>query len=232
MHRSNRQYIDLTQTLDSTIPSWDDSCGFQLNTIYSHEKNNICVQNIMMIGGIGTHMDAPFHFIKDGRDIAKLPIKELVAPAVVIDCHEKASSDYFLSVEDIQAHENSHDEITSGSLILIHTGWSQYWLDSKKYRNADNDDKMHFPGISPEATEYLLEKNIIGIGIDTLSPDGSNMQFPVHHLLLGADKYIIENLCNLDKLPAVGATVTALPIKIANAAEAPCRVIAEIEHRS
>ena len=74
----------------------------------------------------------------------------------------------------------------------------------------------------------LAEKNIVGIGIDTLSPDGSNMSFPVHHKILGAGKYIIENLCHLEKLPAVGARVMALPLKIKNGSEAPCRVIAEL----
>ena len=70
----------------------------------------------------------------------------------------------------------------------------------------------------------------MGIGIDTLSPDGSHMGFPVHKIILGAGLYILENLCRLDKLPAIGAKIMALPMKIKNGSEAPARVIAKVRN--
>ena len=222
------RYIDLTQTLTPGMPDWNGSCDFQLNTVLTHEENGLCAQNIMTMTGIGTHMDAPFHFDLEGFDIAQLPVEDLIAPAIVIDVQHKITPDYFIAVEDIKAHEQQFGKIPTNCLILAHTGWAQHWHDPQKYRNPDLEGNMHFPGFSVEAIEYLMTCDILGVGIDTLSPDGSNMAFPAHHILLGNNKYIIENLCNLDSLPSTGATVTALPIKIAKGAEAPCRVIAEI----
>lgn len=87
---------------------------------------------------------------------------------------------------------------------------------------------MHFPGFFKEAIDYLLTKNIVGIGIDALSSDGSDINFAVHHKILAAGKYIIENLCSLEKLPPQGSKVITLALKIKNGSEAPCCVVAEI----
>ena len=219
--------IDLTQPLHPGIPDWDGCCGFLLkNSI--EESSPILVQEISTPCGIGTHMDAPLHFIKTGSDISSIDIEKLVAPAVVIDVRDGVHENYFLQKSTLIDFEKQHGAIGDGMWVLLLTGWSQYWSFPEKYRNSDKNGCMHFPGFSEEAVDYLLAKNIVGIGIDTLSPDGSDMTFPVHHKILGAGKYIIENLCNLEKLPSVGAKIIALPMKIRGASEAPCRVIAEI----
>ncbi|CAK0839919.1 unnamed protein product, partial [Prorocentrum cordatum] len=86
---------------------------------------------------------------------------------------------------------------------------------------------MHFPGLSPAAAAWLVEtRSIVGLGVDTLSPDpGASTGFGVHHAVLGADRYILENL-NLDGLPARGATAVVAPLALAGAPEAPARVFA------
>ncbi len=90
------------------------------------------------------------------------------------------------------------------------------WNDYDKYKNADENNKLHFPGYSEDAAIYLIEKrNIKGIGIDTLSADyGISSDFIVHHIINGEGKYILENMANLDKLPPNGATLVIAPIKI------------------
>mmetsp|Transcript_94121 Transcript_94121/g.269792 ORF Transcript_94121/g.269792 Transcript_94121/m.269792 type:complete len:236 (-) Transcript_94121:119-826(-) len=87
--------------------------------------------------------------------------------------------------------------------------------------------RMHFPGLSAAAAAFLVkERSAVGIGVDTLSPDpGASEGFRVHHAVLGADRYIIENL-NLEGLPARGARVTVAPLNVAGAPEAPARVFA------
>ena len=224
-------YIDLTQSLKPGIPDWVGCCGSELHEHMSVDSHGVQVQSMKTPLGIGTHMDAPCHFIQGGRDIAALSIEELILPAVVIDVREHVHPDYFISVEDIKSVEKQHGSIAPNNLVLGLTGWSQYWDNPDKYRGEDENGHKHFPGFSEEAIVYLLEKDIAGIGIDTLSPDGSYHSFPGHHLLLGAGKYIIENLTNLDKLPATGSVITALPIKIEGGSEAPCRVVAKLTHK-
>ncbi|MCI5057750.1 MAG: cyclase family protein, partial [Flavobacteriales bacterium] len=104
--------------------------------------------------------------------------------------------------------------------VIIYTGWEQYWGTPEKYRN-----NYVFPSISKEAASLLLDRQIVGLGIDTLSPDRPEDGFPVHHLILGADKYIIENIANASKLPSVGAHTFALSIKIQGGTEAPLRLV-------
>ncbi len=89
----------------------------------------------------------------------------------------------------------------------------------------------HFPGWGQESAQYLLDKGVRGLGIDTLSIDaGNNTSFSAHSIFLKADKYLVENIDigteNSNKLPEVGATVFILPIPIENGSEAPARIIA------
>ena len=217
--------IDLTHVLQPGIPDWDGCCGFQQHT---EDHSGVCVQSLTMPSGIGTHMDAPKHFVRDGKDIASIGLEQFVAPAVVIDVRDKMAADYFVSKADVEQFEQQHGDIPAKALVFALTGWGQYWSDPKQYRNENTTGQRCCPGFGLDAIEYLLTKDIVGIGIDTLSPDGSRVDYPVHHLILGAGKYIVENVANLDQLPAVGARVFALPLKIKNGAEAPCRVIAEV----
>lgn len=221
------QMIDLTHAIDENIPFWDDSCGFHHNIKLDYSD---CVGDvkfrlteIKMDTGIGTHLDAPCHFIPNGMTVDQLPINQLIAPCVVIDVSKSAHERYSVSFQDIKDFEKQHGEIIKGQFVMIRTGWELFWNEPEKYRN-----NHLFPSVSKEAALYLLEKNIAGIGIDTLSPDRPEDGYLVHQALLGAGKYIVENAANLDKLPIVGSHILALPIKIKNAAEAPIRLIALI----
>lgn len=100
------------------------------------------------------------------------------------------------------------------------TGWERHWSSPGKYRN-----NLLFPSISADAAELLLERSIVGVGIDTLSPYREEDGFPVHKLLLGAGKYIVENAANLGSLSPHGNFIMVLPMKIADGTEAPIRLI-------
>ena len=204
---------DLTHTLLPTVPSWNGSCGFnhEIKLDYDQCTTNVKfrVQQISMHAGIGTHMDAPAHCIPGGSTIDQIPIESLIAPCAVIDVSDKMSENYLITVEDIQRFEKHYDTIPELGFVIFYTGWEQFWSEPEKYRN---DHK--FPSVSKEAAAFLLaERNIVGLGIDTLSPDRPDNGFPVHQLVLGEGKYIIENVANAKALSPFGATVLALPIK-------------------
>lgn len=223
--------IDLTHALDSNIPTWDGSCGFKSWTTNDYSENlthtKFQCQCLEMNTGIGTHMDAPYHCIKGGKSIADITLKQLVLPLIVIDVSSRAGANYEISINDIMNFEKTHGTIPPGSLAIGYTGWSKYWNDPIQYRNADEKGELHFPSFSRKAAETLLERDVSGIAIDTLSPDvGVGGVFPVHELILGAGKYLIENVAHAHLLPAIGAYGVVLPLKIFQGAEAPVRFIA------
>ncbi len=219
--------IDLTHVLDKNIPTWDGGCGFhsQIKLDYSECSTEVKfrVNGIKMDAGIGTHIDAPAHCIPNGVTVDQLPLNNLMVPCVVIDVSEIAHERYKVSPHDIKRFEDKYGILSPGRFVMIRTGWERFWNEPKKYHN-----NHIFPSVSKETAELLLERGIIGIGIDTLSPDVPESGYPVHAALLSSGKYIIENVANLDMLPAFGSLILAMPMKIKDGTEAPVRLIALI----
>lgn len=216
--------VDLTHILNPKVPSWTGSCGFEQTIARDYDEfpdeTELRAQKIKMHAGIGTHIDAPAHFIRNGKTVDELPLEELCVSCFMIDISKHVHEMYSLSIEDILAFETTHGKIEPHSFVIVHTGWERYWNHAEQYRN-----QYKFPSISKEAAETLLERNIAGMGIDTLSPDRPESGYIVHTLFLGAGKYIVENVANALKLPPIGAYSLALPIKNEGGTEAPIRLI-------
>lgn len=221
--------IDLTHEFTTTMPTWDGTPGFEITTIldYHHSQSGTKFKTEAIQfnkAGTGTHIDSPSHSFSGKRTVAELPLDTLVVPACVINLSSKLSPKYVVSVEDIKMFEKEHGIIEPNSLVIIHTGWSRYWHDAQQYRNENEQGIMRYPSISLDAAQYLLDRDIAGIAIDTLSPDLPDSGYPVHDLMLSHDKYIIENIAHADQLPSTGALVVALPLKM-HITESMVRVI-------
>lgn len=216
--------VDLTYTLDTTIPTWNAQCGFKhdLHIDYSdcQGKDKFRVMKVKMHAGIGTHMDAPSHCIEGGANIDDFELHELIKNCFVIDISEKCHERSSLSVQDITLFEERYGVITKDSCVMVKTGWSKYWKDPAKYHN-----NHIFPSVSSEAAKFLLERGVSALGIDTLSLDRPEDGFNVHQVFLGAGKILIENVMNLDSMPCVNSFIMILPLKIKNGTEAPVRLI-------
>jgi len=180
----------------------------------------------------GTHVDAPIHFGEGKQTLDQLTLSQLVAPAEVIDITKscEGNPDYQLSKDDLTAWEKQHGQIPERSIVLIRTGWEQFWPDKKKYLGSDtagDTAHLHFPGISREAAELLVQRKIAGVGLDTASLDhGQSKDFIAHRILNGANIYGLENVANMTRLPATGATVIALPVMIKGGTGGPVRIVA------
>ena len=203
--------IDLTHALDENVPTWEGGCGFHVK----ERCGAFCVQKIEMNGGIGTHLDAPAHRFPGKETVDQLGV--WVAPGVVIDVSSVAHEGYLVSVEDVWGFERQWGVIEPGCLVMIRTGWDRFWHEHERYRR--------FPSVSKEAAELLLERQMVGIGVDTLSPDGPESSFPVHEVVLGNGKIIVENVANLSSLPAKGSYILTLPMKIKGGFESPVRLV-------
>ena len=216
--------VDLTHALSPATPSWTGDCGFQHGLIMDYKDSNtpvqFRVQTINMHAGIGTHMDAPAHCIPNGKTIDTIALNDLIAPCVVIDISKQAHATYQCSVVDIQHFEQQYNKIPHGAFVIVRTGWDRFWHQPKQYRND-----LQFPSISLDAARLLLERDIVGLGIDTLSPDTENSGYPVHQVILGAGKYIVENVAHANKMPPVGSFSLAMPLLFEGGTESPIRLI-------
>jgi kynurenine formamidase len=181
----------------------------------------------------GTHLDAPIHFSESGRTSDQIPVAQLIAPIAVIDVTAKARNDpdYRLSREDVLANEREHGAITAGTIVVLRTGWAARWPNAKQYLGDDTKgdaSKLHFPSFGVEAARYLVQERRVGaLGADVASIDyGQSKDFMVHRVAAAANVPGLENLANVDRLPMRGATMIALPMKIAGGSGGPLRAVA------
>jgi kynurenine formamidase len=177
----------------------------------------------------GTHMDAPGHFVAGGRFTPDLKASELILPIVVIDIAKRAASnpDTVVTAQDLRRFESRHGRIPNGALVAMDSGWAKKVGDEAAFKGGQPGD-YHFPGFGDEAIEFLLERRkAAAIGVDTLSLDnGPSTTFSVHVNWLKADNFGLENLNNLDKLPAHGATAIVGVIPWEEGSGGPARVLA------
>jgi kynurenine formamidase len=181
----------------------------------------------------GTHLDAPIHFSATGRTADEIPVRQLIAPAAVIDVSSRSSADadYRLTADDVRAWEKQHGTIAPGTIVLLRTGWGSRYGDRKRYFGDDTPgatDKLHFPSYGEDSARLLVTERRVGaLGIDTASIDyGQSRDFIVHQIAGAANVAGLENVANLERMPATGAWVVALPMKIEKGSGGPLRAVA------
>jgi kynurenine formamidase len=229
-----RKAIDVTQVMNLSAPGDVTSNlhpTFLLQTdTKTVQKDYYFKQSITIATGMGTHVDAPAHvYGPTTRTIDEISPLELFGPLVVIDVTTKVNNnpDYQVTVQDLLQWEQFRGRIPNRAIVVMKSGWSTRYYNEDLYRNADANGVNHFPGFSGEAATFLVNNRTInGVGVDSLSIDaGSNFAFPVHYGILGADKIGIENINMQDpRIPASGAYIFAMPIKIQGAPEGNARV--------
>ncbi len=217
--------IDLTHELTENIPSWDGGKALDFTLALDYPDctapDIFRKYDIKSSTGIGTHLDAPAHVVPGGRTIDQLTLEELIAPCVVIDVSSEADEKYVAMPIAVEKFEQEHGVIPANSVVIFYTGWDKKWNAPEQYHN-----NHVFPSVDISTAELLLTRGVAGIGVDTFSCDTGAHGFPVHRAVLGADKYLIENIANAGQLPAMGAKALVLPMNIKGATEAPLRLIA------
>jgi kynurenine formamidase len=234
-------WIDLTHSFDSSTIYWPNNLtGFNHKTDaegitpggYYYSSYQIATPEHG-----GTHCDAPIHFSQNGSTVDNVPLSDLTGQAVVIDVSANAlkDRDYLISVADVEAWEKEQGQIPANNIVLFRTGYGDFYPDREKVlgtamRGVEAIPQLHFPGVAPETTAWLLEKrNMKAMGIDTPSTDyGQSKDFKTHQILHGKNRPGFENVANLSKLPAKGSYVVALPMKIGKGSGGPLRIIANV----
>ena len=240
---SGGRWIDLTHDFSEQTLYWPTAAKFHLETEFHGKtpKGYFYAANRYSASEHGgTHLDAPIHFADGQKSVEQLSLQQLIGAAAVINVSEKAkaNADYQVTISDFQSWEKEHRALPQDTVVLIHTGFGRHWPDAKKYLGTEEKGpeavaKLHFPGLHPDAARWLAkERKIKAVGLDTASIDyGQSTLFESHRILFEQNIPAFENVAGLDALPATGAYVIALPMKIKGGSGAPLRIIAWVPEK-
>jgi len=235
-HFKNATFTDLTHTFFPGQPKFP--------ALPDEEQNHFCrledgalfdIQKYSFVGQWGTHVDPPLHMVLGGRSIDQLEVREMLLPLVVVNIVDKvvANPDYCIQMEDIAVWETQHGHIPAGSLVAKRTDWAKRWPDSAAMVNRDESGAQHFPGWSAEVLQFLLEtRKVTAVGHETTDTDGGlacsheNSNWALEKYILAQDRWQVELLTNLDKVPQAGALVMVAWGKPKGGSGFPARVVA------
>lgn len=229
--RTFSSVIDLTHTMSPDFPTFFEKPGIEMEREFEIKKDHFNLNWWHIIEHAGTHIDAPYHFSESGLTVDKLPVEQLVVPLAVVDIAYKAEQepDYLLSREDLGAWEAKNGRLPAGCCVAMHSGWGALLkTDPAAFVGRDVNGTMHFPGFAPEAADWLKkERQVVGLAVDTMSLDnGASREFKTHYLWLPSGRWGLENVANLDKVPAVGATLVVGAPKVKDATGGLTRLLA------
>ena len=212
--------IDLTLTISEKIPTFPGSPQPNFINWESIEKDGYNLELLFLSTHTGTHIDAPFHFVKNGKKIHEIAPERLVNEAVLIRIGK--NSNRSISKTDIQNFEQKNGKIENGSTVIFYTGWQKNL--NKEFYFTEN------PGLSVSAAKYLVSKKINMVGIDSPSIDlGTDSKFSVHHVLAKNNILIVENLANLNKIKSNNFHLITSPLKLKNATGSPIRAFGFVD---
>jgi kynurenine formamidase len=207
---------DLTLTISEKIPTFPGSPQPRFVEWAELKKDKYNLEMLFMSSHTGTHIDAPYHFVKNGKKIHQIDPRRFLAEAILVKI--KSKPNYTITKSDILRFEKRHEKIPQGATVVFSTGWN----DDLQRRNFFTDN----PGLGTSAAFYLTSKKANLVGIDSPSIDaGKDASFPAHHILLKNDVLILENLCNLGKIKSTKFRLAALPLKLQNATGSPVRAV-------
>ena len=215
--------VDLTHTVsDPSVPSERS----QPVAAGDAERQSQAANGSM--ADLGTRLNAGGALSKENGSVARIPSRELLVSAVVVNVAPRVtqSPGYRVTVEDLQAWERQNGRIPKRSAVLLNTGWARRWADPARYLNRSPQGAPQVPGFAPAAMAFLVgQRQVRGLGMDVFIPDEPTAGAGEAAPPLAAVVWHIENLVNLDRLPARGAKLVVAPLRV-EAASAPARVIA------
>lgn len=236
------EWIDLSYDFSEETAYWTTADSFKKEVVFEGKNPKGYYYSAYKFSAPehgGTHFDSPVHFAEGMQTVDQVPIDRLVGTAVKINVTEKVlqNRDYTVTVDDLTAWEARHGRIPDGSFVFIETGQGRFWGDRGRYMGVDGaqgpDEVKHFAGLGADAARWLVaNRGIKAAAIDTASIDpGSSTLFETHVALMTNNVPAFENVANIDKLPAKGATVIALPMKIRGGSGGPLRIVANVPKR-
>ena len=204
--------FDISLTLSPDLPIWPGDAPFELEQVESIQDGaDANVSRLSTSVHIGTHVDAPHHFLNDGRTVENLPLDVLTGPCYVTQLPD--------GVEAITAEALDGMPLPAGvTRILFGTRNSRLWARGETQFQED------FVAISEDGAEWLVERGIQLVGVDYLSVAPYTDSTPTHRILLQAGVVVVEGL-DLSAVPRGFYVLYCLPLKLQGSDGAPARAI-------
>lgn len=213
-----KSYIDLTHLIEEDMPVWPGEPQPEIRELMTLGKDICTVQSIQFNNHLGTHLDAPSHFIEDGITIDQIPLETLIGKAIILDFTDKGKNS-LITREDLQQHV---DRLEPGARVLLKTGWDKNFKPVAFFEG--------FPCLTLEAAEFLASRKIRLLGMDTPSPSPiEDAGQAIHKTLLGAGIVLLEAVKNLTLIDQDKCELIILPPPFKNFSGASCRVVAVLE---
>ena len=227
---SYSKVIDLSWPVHPAIPQWPGDPAVEFETVANIGKDGYFLRRFSMGEHSGTHLSAPSSFYPGALGHQSFSPQDLVRPAIVIDISNQADSDrdYALTMNDILDWESDHGPIPQSCMVLVHTGWQARWNNPPDYLGGYAADQLHFPGFGLDAVHLLIDgRSVAGIGTDTAGAEpGADTEFAVSRLALAQRLILLENLTNLDLVPATGTLLVIGLLRLDGGSGGPAAVTA------
>jgi kynurenine formamidase len=210
-------WVDLSHRLVDDLPRVPTFPSPQYSRFLSMPEHPLNVTHIDMVVHVGTHVDAPCHFIDGGPAIDDLPVDRFAGPGLV--CRVESSDRSVFGVEALV----DRDAIEAGDIVVLETGWSRYF-GTPRYDEH--------PSLSVELAHWLVERGVKMIALDAPTPDlpvhlrPAGFTWPVHQALLRAGVLIAEHVTNLAPLSGQRVEAIFTPLNIGGSDGAPVRALA------
>jgi len=219
--------IDLTLTLGSDrISLVPGLVGVETESIQTHETHARSNQKLCLATHIGTHVDAPFHFVDGATTVENMPLEKYAGPAILLDLRSVSKGQEPLTIAEI-TEAGANPESVKDQIVVLFTGWAEAESGGPRFYG-------HGPYLGTDTAGYLADCGANAVAVDFPidkhpdTPLSSIKDFPVHRLLLGQNIPLIENLINLDKLVGKQFELWALPLKLKGGDGAATRAVARI----
>ena len=208
--------VDLSQTIENGMTIYVGDAVPKISSFKRLDKDGVNLSLITVGSHTGTHVDAPLHYVRGGMALDQLPVETLVGEAAVLDLSDVRAGGE-ISTSDLRSHSA---EVRRGDIVLLFTGLSRRWRDSKARRTITY--------LGGDGARWLVNRGVKAVGIDYLSVEKFGARVPVAHTtLLSHGIPIIESLNkNLSELVGSRVLFYCLPIKVGGCDGAPARAIA------
>lgn len=210
---------DLSQPVSHDGPCWPEQTPPSIRHDERAALTGFNVETIEMTDHTGTHVDAPFHHYDGAATVDQMPLEAFAGPALFVDLRDRVEAETEIGPEQL---EGRIDDLREGDFAVLVTGWGER-------RGITEEFLKRFPFLGGDGARLLLERGIVGVGIDALSIGGfggPEVGVPAHAALLGADKTIVEELHVPAELVGRRAYFTAFPILLKGCGGAPARAVA------
>jgi kynurenine formamidase len=214
--------IDLSHSVHDRMQVFPGDRPPAIKALLNHEDDGCQVSRLQLCVHVGTHMDAPVHFVAGGPSIDIIPCERFVGKGILIDATTVPAGQPIAS----GLLTRCPADLSSADFAIFRTGWDSRYGTEKYFRH---------PYLSPEFARLLVEKGVSLVGLDTMSVDrtiaenetttGDPRQYPVHDILLGNGVLIVENLCRLDQVGDLDGVYAFLPLKLKGGDGSPVRAV-------